>query len=514
MSVVRLGYAIGSGVPVEIPIRHMVVTGQTQEAGKTTTLDALITRAGLRAITFVTKRGEGAFTDARRIDPYFREQADWKFVASILEASRGEKLKMERAWIIRASKGASTLADVHVNVKKALNDPKVRGMSADMYLTLDAYLEDVVPQIDRIDWAKRIVLGPGVNAMDLTGISVEMQHLVIRSALDWVLDREENTVVVVPEAWKFMPEGRGTPVKLAAESFIRQGAGLGNYLWIDSQDIAGVDKKTLKQVPIWILGVQREANEIKRTLDNIPASVKKPKASEVATLSLGEFFACWHTHTVRTYVQPTWMNDAQAIQIATGQLTTDVAAKLSPRPVTNSQPIEDPTVKQSEATALQIRNDELEQQNADLRRRLEDLENREYRPRAAVEQAETIITTFPNEDELYRRFKARLVQDAPAVLRVMAEKPEIRVETTRTVIELDGKTPKGRIARLIAKGWFDGDGKTQGATRSELSRTGADVNSGNISTIFSGLVKEGFLTAESGNLYRAVPDMKVHIVER
>lgn len=69
-------------------------------------------------------------------------------------------------------------------------------------------------------------------------------------------------------------------------------------------------------------------------------------------------------------------------------------------------------------------------------------------------------------------------------------------------------------AERIAAGWFDDEGKTQGGTRTELKRTGSDVNSGNISTIFSGLVKDGFLTAESGNLFRAVPEMKINIVNR
>jgi hypothetical protein len=114
---IPFGFEVGTGAAVAIPIRHMAICGQTQEAGKTTALEALITRSGLRALTFVTKRGEGAFTTARRIDPYFREQADWQFVASILEASRGEKLKFERAWIIRASRGARTLADVQRNVR-------------------------------------------------------------------------------------------------------------------------------------------------------------------------------------------------------------------------------------------------------------------------------------------------------------------------------------------------------------------------------------------------------------
>jgi hypothetical protein len=124
---VALGFEVGSGDLVGIPVRNMCVAGQTQESGKTTTLEALITRAGMRAVTFVTKRGESAFRASRRVAPYFREQTDWQFVASVLEASRGERLKFERPWIIRASKGARTLADVQRNVRAALNDPKVRG---------------------------------------------------------------------------------------------------------------------------------------------------------------------------------------------------------------------------------------------------------------------------------------------------------------------------------------------------------------------------------------------------
>ena len=94
---IPLGFEVASGKPVAIPIRHMCVTGQTQEAGKTTTLEALIARSQLRALTFVTKRGEGAFLDGRPTAPYFREQADWRFVSSMLEAFLGERLKFERS---------------------------------------------------------------------------------------------------------------------------------------------------------------------------------------------------------------------------------------------------------------------------------------------------------------------------------------------------------------------------------------------------------------------------------
>jgi hypothetical protein len=329
-----LGFEIGDpNTPVvEIPLKHMAVTGQTQEAGKTTALEGLIARAGLKAVTFITKRGEASFVGARRIDPYFREQADWQFVASILEASRGEKLKFERAWIIRASKGASTLADVQRNVRKAMETAK--GMSADVYLTLDAYLDVVVPEIAKIKWAPGVDLRDGVNVIDMTGLSIEMQHLVIRSTLRWVLNREKNTVVVVPEAWKFIPQGRGTPVKLAAEEFIRQAAAMGNYLWLDSQDLGGIEKQILRSVPVWILGVQRETNEIKRTLDNIPAGFTKPKPADIATLELGQFYACWGRHAVKTYAQPAWLSDREAMQVAAGEVPIDAIRSIEPERIT------------------------------------------------------------------------------------------------------------------------------------------------------------------------------------
>lgn len=527
---VHLGYEVGSGAAVAIPLRHMVITGQTQEAGKTTALEALIARSGVKAIVFLTKRGEGAFADARVIPPYFREKADWQFVASILEASRGEKMKFERPWIIRASKGARTLADVQRNVKKALESAK--GMNADLYLVLDAYLEAVVPQIDRVRWAAKVDLDAGVNAMDLTGLNVEMQHLVIRSTIEWVQEHEEDTVVVVPEAWKFIPEGRGTPVKLAAESFIRQAAALRNYLWLDSQDIAGVEKIILKSVPVWILGVQRESNEVKRTLAQIPAGIKKPKLDDVSTLPLGHFFACHGTHITEVYVQPAWLSERDAIAVARGVLERPPAP-----PSRRSAPTQEPVVNEAEARALRDENRDLRTQVEDLTKQLEQLTRRlpavtldskaltpgttAPAPRAApappaAAREYSAAASFDNE-QLYQAFKARLLAELPEdpqLLRILQERPEIRVEVTRTELVVDGTSLKGRVGALLAQGWFDGEGATQGATRAELRRTGPDCNSGNLSKLFSELVRDSFLTAEHDNMYRSAPGMKARVVER
>jgi hypothetical protein len=534
---VHLGYEVGAGVAVEIPLRHMVVTGQTQEAGKTTTLEAMIVRAKVKAIAFVTKRGEGSFSDARVVPPYFKEQADWKYVASILEASRGEKMKFERSWIIRASKGATSLADVHKNVRKALETAK--GIHADVYLTLDAYLDDVVPLIDQVQWAKRIDLSPGLNVMDLTALNVEMQHLVIRSTIEWVLKYETNTVVVVPEAWKFIPQGRGTPVKLAAEAYIRQAAGLGNYLWLDSQDIAGVEKIILKSVPIWILGVQRESNEIKRTLANIPAGIKKPKADEIATLKIGQFYACYGEHVIKTYVQPIWLSNADAKRVAVGALS----APASPTPPTSHE-TKEASVNETKARQLREANQRLEHENAELRRRLDALERSEptrATRAAAVMPASTASGAVRSveyqkpkppapvpgpigptgngsaatgaDDALYYAIRDRLLAEDPApLLRLLVARPEIEVAVERKTVTLDGTTVKGRVAKLLAEGFF-ASGQRPGSVRSELQRTGKDVNPNTLQSVLVELVVDGFLTNEGSGRYKLADGAIARVVD-
>jgi len=43
---IRLGYEVGTGEEININPSHLIVTGLTQKAGKTTTLESLIKRSG------------------------------------------------------------------------------------------------------------------------------------------------------------------------------------------------------------------------------------------------------------------------------------------------------------------------------------------------------------------------------------------------------------------------------------------------------------------------------------
>lgn len=407
MTNIHLGYTVGSGEPVEIPLRHMVVTGQTQEAGKTTTLEALVARSKLPAVAFVTKRGEGAFCNSHWIPPYFRERADWQFVASVLEATMRERLKFERAWIMRASKGARTLADVQKNVRNLME--KAKGISADVYLTLDSYLDIVVPRVASITFAEKLHLLPGVNVLQLSDreqFPSELQALVMRSALEWIYESEQGTIAIIPEAWEFLPQGRGSPVKLAAIELIRKGAGLKNYVWLDSQDIGGIDKELLRSCPVWLLGVQRESNEIKRTLDNIPASIAKPKPADISTLARGQFFACWGNHVVKTYVQPKWIGESEAIEIARGSRQTrpDPGRRPPPPPAPPKPNPKEPAMSAAVEAKIAATDAKVD--------KLLDIMTKQAAapPRPPVVFNDTVQI---DEESLYQRFKTQLLSELP-----------------------------------------------------------------------------------------------------
>lgn len=519
---VLLGYEVGSGSPVSIPIGHMAVTGQSQQAGKTTALEGLIVRSGAAAVTFITKRGEGAFQGGRSLAPFFRERADWVFVASLIDATLGEKNKLLRSWLMRVCRNTETLAQVHRNVKAA--QAEARGFAESIYTEIDGYLDLVVPQLRQLPPVSKVEIGPGLNVMDLSAYSSELQALVISSVLEHIYEHETGVITVIPEAWEFLPEGRGGPVKRSAEALVRKGAALRNFLWVDSQDLAGVMKLAVRACPVFLIGVQREANEIKRTLANIPAGVSKPSAADIATLELGQFYACWGRRAVKTYAQPAWLGASSAIEVASGRVpASDVWQTFRPPvagiKVGHSKPVE-VRVTKDEAARLTRENEQLKTTNARLLERIEALERHsaaapEAAPaRRASAPAASVAVAAGDDDQfeaLYQRIHARLLEDRPALLAFTQSVPAIEMRVSRKVITVEEHSMKGRIARLLKERFFTSP-RGCGAVRSALKKTGPDANTANIGRVLDDFKRDGFVIEEGGG-YQEVPGMLVNVIE-
>lgn len=322
---IKLGYEVGTGEEVFIKNSHTIVTGLSQESGKTTTLEALIKRSKAKAIVFKTKVGEKSFLSGTMIPPYFKDQSDWQFIQGLIEATIKEKVgSSARSKIIQLSKqtDGSSLLGFKKRVDERLLE-KIGVSEKDILINLQAYLEIVLPKLQSINFSKTLDLSDGMNIIDLERFSrdPEVQSLIIKSVLEEVLHNHTNVVVVIPESWKFIPQTRGNPCKESMMSFIKQGATNKNFIWIDSQDMSDVDKSPLKQISTWILGYQSEINEVKHTIDQIPLSKNlKPTPSEIQTLGKGIFILATRECTKKVYVQPFWLDDKRAKAVAMGEL--------------------------------------------------------------------------------------------------------------------------------------------------------------------------------------------------
>lgn len=356
---ILLGWEIGTGKRVEIPeTGHLAWFGQTQLSGKTTALEAIAFRGKLRAVAFITKQGEGGFLTGRMIPPYFseptndEEQPLWRWVKSILEASQARRLTFEESWIIRCCEDprqAKTLADVHANIKallggefatvtkgrgkrakqiqKTIRRP-VSGINAGVYTSLKAYFDIVMPQLARLPYTKKLELHSGLNVMDLREYAMETQALVIRSVMEWVYQHEKGVRVIVPEAQDFVPQGKNSPVKMACETLVRKAGANKNFMWLDSQDMAAVDKIMLRACSIVGIGVQTEMHEIDRSLAGLFTPALRPV--DIARLKIGEFFVRTpEARVTKCYVQPAWMSsELHAQAIAKGEESVSSARQM------------------------------------------------------------------------------------------------------------------------------------------------------------------------------------------
>lgn len=325
---IKLGYQIGTGKEIKFEPSHMMVTGITDKSGKTTTLEALIHQSKKKVIVFKTKRGEKVFQHGNFIEPYFKDRSDWEFVKSIIEAIlRGKVGYLEKIEIIKICQESG---DSLFGFKQIVDDKlsgktkkKLSNFESNILVGLQAYLEKALIKLKDIPFSDELILSQGLNIIDLGEFAGDdaILSLIISSVAKEVHTTQKNTVVVIPEAWRFLPQDRNNPCKLPVEELIRQGATNGNFVWLDSQDIAGVDKAIIKQVTEYILGYQAERNEVKHTIDQIPLPKnQKPKPEEIMNLGKGEFLLASRDLKVKVFVQPVWLDDETAIRIATGSI--------------------------------------------------------------------------------------------------------------------------------------------------------------------------------------------------
>jgi hypothetical protein len=463
---ILLGFEVPSGEPVYVGVHHLAIFGMTQLSGKTTALEALISRSGLKAIAFKTKRGEGGFTKFNLVTPYYKPRADWQFVEGLVNVALGEKVKYEpgmRYAIMKVCRGHKDLREIRqATIDFAKESP--REFMKSVYEKLAAYLDIVLPELEKWVFSEQLELHEGVNVMDLSGMRLETQHLVIASTIEYAFSYLDHVVVIIPEAWETIPQGKMTPVKWVAQQFIRKGAAIGNYLWLDSQDIGGIDKTPLRQCDNWLMGRMKEAHEVERILKQL-LGMKVP-AEEIQTLSLGHFYAAIGNDVKKVYVLPVGVPEDVGAKVARGELTPEYVRDQYLRPVSRVLEDEDLTYRplyekekterekvQQELNIAEGRLDEFE--GVDIEALQSDMKRLKDENVKLLEE----VSDF----EAFKHALAKLIPHQESTTSMQGPS-EVGLQTVTTVVDVPAAikrvtitedTVKGKVFALAKKGFFD-----------------------------------------------------------
>lgn len=129
-----------------------------------------------------------------------------------------------------------------------------------------------------------------------------------------------------------------------------------------------------------------------------------------------------------------------------------------------------------------------------------------------------VMATRPDQPEndgtferLYLRIKNRIIDECrvdPVLLTLLMSRPEIEVAYEARVFEYTTSTLKGRIAALIASGFFKEVARQPPEVRRELSRIGKDPGCDNIGRYLNEFLGDAVLLKEGGGYIQA-PGIKI-----
>jgi archaellum component FlaC len=294
-----------------------------------------------------------------------------------------------------------------------------REFQKQLFEKLITYLEIVVPELQRWTFSGHLELRDGVNVMDLSDMRLETQQLVIASTIEHAFQKLSGVVVIIPEAWEMLPQFRMTPVKWVAEQFVRKGAAIKNYLWIDCQDIGGISKTPLRQCDNWLMGRMKEAHEVERILKQL-LGMKVP-AEEIQTLPLGHFYAAIGNEVKKVYVLPAGVSEEIGQKVATGKLTPEY---VRDRVLSRLREEEDDEVWRQECEKLEAKLREVETEKKDLEEKLKKamkggskeiqrLEEELGRLKEEIERVQTEKASLLGEIQAFNDFKKALAGILP-----------------------------------------------------------------------------------------------------
>ena len=314
-----------AGMEVKIPIFHMLVTGQTQLSGKTTLLKTLarqVSEQGYKILVIDSKTNMEDYQGFGQDVPVcLRETTDALVVIRLVEAIFGRKLSMYYATLTRVTEGAKTFDDLIRNCQKFEEEAK-SGFIKDAAHALADLIQRLQEQATKVETSQDLQVPYPINRMSINAFGDESasagQQLIVKTVMELAL-RIPKLIVIIDEAYKFLPQKYRSACHESVQKYVTQGAASGNYLWMSSQFLAPTSKDAMKTMAVKLLGTQDHITECQHTVDLIPYSKEwKYNTDKIMRLRLGHFVVVTKNMLKTVYVVPEFADKDEAFQVAMG----------------------------------------------------------------------------------------------------------------------------------------------------------------------------------------------------
>lgn len=228
-----------------------------------------------------------------------------------------------------------TLGEIQRSINQKVVDAdahrlKISGKDLGKLRVINYTMRKLVTLVEKPNIIKDLKLHDGFNVMPVSLPDVKnpnlkraFQQLIVRSVLILLLSDPslERTLLVLDESHKWSSQRYGSICKQPLSEFVSEGRSQDKIVWLSDQALTKVDKEPLKNVKIWVVGQQMEANEVddaKNTVNDMTdLSVTE---NDIKTLKIGSFIVVdgLHGKVEQAYLQPYNVPDSVALKIAQG----------------------------------------------------------------------------------------------------------------------------------------------------------------------------------------------------
>ena len=319
---------------VDVPLQHLAVYGLPARRERPPPWKGWSPALARTTLIFRTGKNEIAFASSIKVRPFFRERHDWRYVERLLWSFLEEKSKIYRPWVMRATQGANSLANIHSRIVKAGKNPPGLGQGSPLpagpLLPRDPSRTECPQPVHRAGAPPGRLErhGPGGRLEGRSG------HDHRRGPGPPHGPPTEGRLRGGPSRGEELRPQRNEEPTVEVRRRLRRGSekSSGMFLWIDSQSLTGVDQQVVRNVGLSLHGRQTvEDLEISRIVEGTGQRDHPEGGQDAPPRPVPPGGPGWSPHRLRT--GPAWMDETRARSIFRGQLNAaDAVAPSKPLP--------------------------------------------------------------------------------------------------------------------------------------------------------------------------------------